>query len=86
MGEKYDEPLLKRLFDAYLDAVPEAQQKVIYSYIMSSFVDSPLTSRGASLKTILGGHGPFWYQGRPVLKYQWINTHRVFQRPQGFFE
>ena len=59
MGEKYDEPLLKRLFEAYLGAVPEAEQKVIYSYIMSSFVDSPVTSRGASLKTILEAMGPF---------------------------
>ena len=59
LGEKYDEPLLRRLFEAYLDAVPAAEQKVIYSYIMSSFVDSPVTSRGASLKTILEAMGPF---------------------------
>ena len=59
LGEKYHEPIVKRLFEAYLQAVPETEQKVIYSYIMNSFVDSPLTSRGASLRVILEAMGPF---------------------------
>ena len=59
LGEKYHEPVIRRLFEAYFEAVPEAEQKVIYAYIMSSFVDSPLTSRGASLRVILEAMGPF---------------------------
>ena len=59
LGEKYHEPIVKRLFEAYLEAVPAAEQKVIYAYIMSSFVDTPLTSRGASLRVILEAMGPF---------------------------
>ena len=59
LGGKYDEPIIKRLFESYLDAAPESERRVIYSYIMSSFVDSPPTARGASLKTILEAMGPF---------------------------
>ena len=59
LGEGYDEPIVRRLFEAYFEAAPEAEQKVIYSYIMASFVDAPPSSRRASLKTILEAMGPF---------------------------
>ena len=59
LGDKYNEPIIKRLFESYLNAVPETEQEVIYSYIMSSFVDSPPRAKGASLKTILEAMGPF---------------------------
>ena len=59
LGEKYHKPIVRRLFEAYLQAVPGAEQKVIYAYIMNSFVNAPLTSRGASLRVILEAMGPF---------------------------
>lgn len=59
LGDFYENPLARRLFEAYLRAAPEAETRVIYAYIMASFVDAPPGQRGASLKSILEAMGPF---------------------------
>ena len=59
LGNKYQEPVVRTLFEAYLEAAPKAEKKVLYAWILSSFVDSPVGTDGVSLKIILESMGPF---------------------------
>ena len=84
LGEKYHEPIIRRLFEAYLEAVPAAEQKVIYAYIMSSFVDTPLTSRGASLRVILEAMGPFGIKAGQFLHTSGLIPNEYSRELKGF--
>ena len=70
LGDNYREPVVRRLFDSYLNNIPEAEEKVILSHIISSFVDSPPGVKGASLKTVLEAMG-LWCQGGTISVDKW---------------
>lgn len=58
LGDNYDIPVIKKIFENYIKHIPASQQKVVLANILGSFADSKSGAKVASLKTILEAMGP----------------------------
>ncbi len=67
LGNRSEDPLLKSMFESYIQASPAAERRLVLSHILSSFVDQG-SGHGVSTAKILEGMGPFGVKAGQFLR------------------
>ena|GEM_PF-4049143 len=87
LGEHKNDLVYRKLFTVYLDSVPANEQRVILSYIMSSFLDSPDGSKnGASIKLVLEAMGPFGIKAGQYLRSSGLVSKKLQGQLDDFYD
>ncbi|MFI5363752.1 MAG: hypothetical protein ACHQ49_17465, partial [Elusimicrobiota bacterium] len=66
LGDNAESPIVRALFDSYLESVADSEKKVILGYVLGSFVDG--SKKAASLKIVLESMGPFGIKAGQFLR------------------
>lgn len=83
LGEKANETVFRKLFSAYLNSVPPAEKKVIFSYIISTLSSG---KKGASAKSILEAMGPFGIKAGQFIRSTGLAGPELAKELDDFFD
>ena len=87
LGDNYDNKVINRLFNGYMDAIPENQKKAVLGHIVASIGSSgEKVSRGKSAKLVLESLGPFGVKAAQFIRTNGLAPDDVLRELDTFLD
>jgi hypothetical protein len=85
LGNQFEDEVVRSLFSAYLDSVPEAQKKAILSHSLASLVESGADAK-LSIKAALEAMGPFGIKAGQFIRSSGLASPEIAKDLDGFLD
>jgi len=86
LGDYNQEPTFRAIYLAYLNRAPKEEIKVLLATLLSTFVDAPPGTSGASLKDIINSMGPFGWKAGQFMRSSGIVGKKLADELDGLFD